>query len=184
MKKKIVATLFASMAFIAPVMAAEPNTYYAAIEAGVWTQKNSSFLNPGVVILTGGYRFSSNFAGEIGLYLPGYTKIDYGSGNTVTAKQSAFKVAAVGTLPLNEKFELFGKVGFASIYGQQDGTGIYSTTYSETTSNVMYGMGGQVNINNKFALRLQYEALGQRKLAPSATAVDISVTSLGLVYTF
>lgn len=182
--KKTMAVCLTSLALAAPALAGEPNTYYGAIEAGVWTQKNSSFLNPGVVILTGGYRVNTNLAAEIGLYLPGYTKIDYGSGNTVTAKQNAFKVAVVGTLPLGEKFEVFGKVGFASIYGEQDGTGIYSTTYSERTSNVMAGFGGQFNISNKFALRLQYESLGQRKLAPSATAVDISVTSLGLLYTF
>jgi OmpA-OmpF porin, OOP family len=184
MTKKIAVAFLLSAVFAAPALAAEPRTFYGAIELGTWTQKDSGFANPGVVVVTGGYRLTSQVAFELGLYLPGYTTIDYGAGNTVTAKQSAFKAAVVGTLPVSEKFDLFGKVGFSSVYGQQDGTGIYSTTYSTTTSNVMYGLGGQFNINKSFGLRLQYESLGQRKLAPTATAVDISVTSLGLVYNF
>lgn len=184
MSQKKVAAIVLSTALCVPAMAAEPNTFYAGMEAGVWAQKNSSFLDPAVIVLTGGYRFNSYFAGEIGLYAAGNTKLDYGGGNTITAKQSAFKVAAVGTLPLHPSFELFGKLGFTSIYGQQDGTGIYAQTYSATTSNTMYGVGAQFNITKHFGLRLQYEALGQRKLASNALAVDISVTSLGLLYTF
>jgi hypothetical protein len=184
MSKLKMAALSLSAALCGPSMAADTSGFYAGLEVGTWAQRNSSFKDPAVVILTGGYRLNPYFAGEIGLYAPGYSKIDYGGGDTVTAKQSAFKVAAVGILPLDPVVELFGKAGLTTIYGQQEGTGAYATTYSETTSNVMYGLGAQFHLARHFVLRVQYEALGQRKLAPGATAVDITVPSVGLMYAF
>jgi OmpA-OmpF porin, OOP family len=184
MKKSIASALLLCAVAAAPAYAAQPNAFYGAIEAGSWTQRNSVFTDPGVIVVAGGYRFNPNLAVELGLYMPGKTTIDSGGGNTVTARQSAFRASAVGTIPLGEKFDLFGKIGLASIYAEQYGTGNTSAYSTETTSNVAVGFGGQFNINRSFGVRVQYESLGQRKLGPTTTAIDISVTSVGFVYTF
>jgi len=181
--KKLASVLLLSSALAAPALAADPG-FYGAVDLGRWSMNNSNYADPGVLALSGGYRFAPQFAVEIGLLGAGESTLAY-VGGTTTATQSALTAAAVGILPVNDKFEFFGKAGLSFITAKITGTGIYAGTYSkETTTNLMLGFGGQVNFNRNLGLRLQVEGLGKAKASATDPGTDVTVTSLGLVFKF
>lgn len=183
--KKIASALLLSAALAVPAMAAQPGNFYGAVDVGNWNMKNSVVPDTSAFSIAGGYRFTPQVAAEIGLHWAGDSTIYYGGWDSQTFSQSALTAAAVGRLPLNQQFELFGKLGVSFITVKTTGTGFYAGYYpKETTSNLMLGFGGQVNFNKSFGLRLQYEALGKAKASPIDPGVDVTITSIGLVYNF
>ena len=183
--KKITSALLLLAVFAAPAMAAEPGRFYGSIDLGRWNMKDSNFPDPGVFVVTGGFQIAPQFAVELGLYGAGESVVYYPGSGSQIANQSAFTAAAVGTLPINERFQLFGKLGASFITAKITGTGAYAGTYTkETTTNAVVGLGGQINFTKRFGMRLQYEALGKSKASPTDPGVDVTVSSIGLTYNF
>lgn len=182
MKKVIAVALLASLA-ATPALAADQGAF-VGVDFGKLSMSNTGFENPGAVDLTGGYRFSQYVAIEGGLLIVGNTTLTdaYGS---ITYAQSAVHASGVFTLPLGESFGLFCKLGVDSVYGKLTGTGSYSYVDSNTTTtNGTYGVGGRFNINQHFAIKAQYESLGKSKASSSASGVDLTRTSVGMIYSF
>jgi len=126
----------------------------------------------------GGYQFNKHLGVELGY-------VDFGSftvtgtlGTPFTAEfdVSAFTAAAVGTLPLNESFDLFGKAGLYAWEAKASVTGGGLTAGNTTGSDVFLGIGARFNINRNFGLQLDVEQyLGED---------TITVTSIGVRYKF
>lgn len=181
MKKLVIALLF-SIACSAPAFAANSGNAYVAVDYGTWSMSNAGILpNPGVLTFSGGFHFTPNVGAEVGLALIGDSIVNYPGGQT-TYKQSALKFAVVGTLPVAPQFDIFGKLGFDSISGTLNDTFLGSS--SATTSNIMYGIGGQFNISNQIGIRAQYENLGKTKASTTATGADVTSVSVGVVLNF
>lgn len=202
--KKIASALLLSAAISAPAFAANEGGY-VNLDLGTASFSNATsqfggtnFGNPGSFTIGGGYHFNQNVAVEVGYSIIGDSTINTptASGNiTETLKTSSFQVAAVGTLPINAMFDLYGKLGIAStkidytatppagfIFAPGFGT-VTSTTGSST--NLMFGIGGQFNINQNFGIRLQYLDLGKVQLsAAGAPNIGVKITSIGGVYNF
>lgn len=107
----------------------------------------------------------------------------------MTSKNSALSVAAVGAYPLNESFDLIGKLGVARNTNKLNTTGVvngYSSTTSQTA--LTYGIGIQYDVNNQVAIRAQYEKLGDFTYTNSATKrswkTGASMFSVGAAYNF
>lgn len=182
--KKIIAAALLSAAVATPALAQKDSHWYMALDAGTLRMQNSNYANPGSLTVSGGYRFSRNFALEGGLTAIGDSTIVYNNGST-TAEQGDARFLAVGILPLSQSFELFGKAGIGFHVAKVTGTGAYANTYSkETTTNAILGFGGQFNINSRFGLRLQYENLGKAKSSSTDPGADISRISIGGVLNF
>ncbi|GAB3489918.1 hypothetical protein GCM10027399_06430 [Curvibacter fontanus] len=182
--KKILTTALLCAAITTPALAQKENHWYLALDAGKLKMQNTNYADPGSLTVSGGYRFSRNFALEGGLTGYGDSTLVYSNGTT-TAEQGDARFLAVGVLPLSPSFELFGKAGIGFHTAKVTGTGAYSNTYSkETTANGIIGFGGQFNINQRFGLRLQYENLGKAKSGPSDPGADISRVSIGGVLNF
>ena len=180
--KKIAVALLLSAAISAPAFAANPNTAYVAVDYGTWTMANAGVLpNPGVLTLSGGYHFTQNVGVEVGVALVGDSTVFYPGGQT-TYSQSAVKAAVVGTLPVAPQLDVFGKLGFDAISGTLTDTFAGST--STSTTNLMFGIGAQFNIDNHMGVRVQYEVLGKTKAQFNATGADVTSFSAGFVYTF
>ena len=126
-----------------------------------------------------GYRFSRHFAAEA-------TYINFGEySGTVTfgaasaavnADATGWGLAAVGIYPINDKFDLFGKLGF--IRGESEATvtvGAFSGTVGDKGTEIHYGVGGVYNFTPKLGLRLEWENVDD---------ADLSILSLGLQYKF
>ena len=175
MKKILVASLLSSL-FAMPAFAAAPGGYVAA-DLQNWSATNTApFGNPGMgVRIGGGYRFTPNVGVEVDYAQSGSSSAIGGT----TYKVSATQLAVVGTYPINSQFDVFGKVGMsANKVSLSAGT---CTNCSKT--DVMFGVGGQYNINQQIGIRLQYESLGKASNT-GTNDTTVSALSLGAVYAF
>lgn len=191
MKNILASTL---LLFIAssPALAADQSYYFSA-DAGQVSLKvgsSSSFPKPNSITIGGGYHYAPNLDVEVGYSIIGDSTLS-DSTSTRTLKSKVFHVAGVGRYPINDQFELFGKLGLAS--DQFDYTYFYSVpgnTYNSTTSvsqiGLMFGIGAQFNINKDFGLRVQYQDLGKATVANCTGSCDIGATylSVGGIYNF
>jgi OOP family OmpA-OmpF porin len=139
----------------------------------------------------GGYQFDKNFAIEGGLFTLG--KFGYQATTTPTgtldghAKVRGLNLDLVGTLPMTDKFSVFGRAGvtYAEARDSFRSTGMVVVTDpnpSERAANWKAGVGLQYAFTPALALRAEIEryrindAVGNKG--------DIDMASIGLVYRF
>lgn len=141
--------------------------------------------------LFGGYRINKNFALEGGYfnlgrfgYVATTTPAGTLSGNI---KLQGLNLDGVGTLPLSEKFSVFGRLGlnYAQARDSFAGTGaiiVNNPNPSKNQVNYKFGAGLQYDLTEALAMRLEAEryrindAVGNKG--------DIDLYSLGLIYRF
>ena len=150
-----------------------------------------------------GFRFHRYFAAELGLAQFGDMEVtsradvDFDDGRgfvptrlKVSHSVGGLVISAIGILPLHEKFELFGRVGYlfasasqqfsASIDGENAGTG----SVRGDSQDAVLGAGFSFNINQVYSIRGEYQqidSVGQ----PSRTGQeDLKVFGLGVFIRF
>ena len=122
----------------------------------------------------GGYRFNRYIAAE-GTY------IDWGevTASTATAQvaaqQQSYGLAVVGTLPLGERFELFGKIGFLKTEQETRRITPSPSTFNRDFSETHYGFGAKYAFTKNWALRGEWE---------NADKVEVEMLSIGVEYRF
>src|SRR5262245_29121134 len=129
----------------------------------------------------GGYQFNQHFGVELAYVDLGKAKYSgmFGAlpvtGGTVDT--TGLNISAVGTIPLNPSFELFGKIGvFAWDAKARDTTGGVPFSGSDDGADVSFGIGASYNITKNVAVRAEWEWF---------KAVDnISLLSLGIAFKF
>lgn len=187
--KKIIAGLVLSTALSTPAFAAERGGYvdfdfgsasYSNADFG-GPNFNQTFPNPSTYQFGGGYRFNRNLAVEGGLVIMSDATIN-GFGYTDTLRSSAIYGAAVGIVPVAPQFDLFGKLGLASLGMEEVYNGFSSGTVSQV--NIMFGFGAQFNINRNFGVRAQYQNFGSVTYYGGLPAVGLSTLTIGGVFTF
>lgn len=179
--KKALLTLALCTAASGPALAQH---WYGAVDIGTLNMRDTIYADPGSVTVSGGYRFSPNLGAEAGVTAIGDTTFVNNNGSR-TARQGDMRFLAVGFLPINPNFEFFGKAGLGLHTARVRGTGTYDgTTGPHTTTNVIVGAGIQLNFNQRFGMRLQYEHLGKSKSSESDSGADISRVSVGGVLNF
>jgi OmpA-OmpF porin, OOP family len=104
---------------------------------------------------------------------------------------SGFEVAAVGTLPINERFGLFARVGAFSneTKTSYNGTGsVEVITGAETqrkrSTRLSYGAGVMFAINKNFSLRGEWSRYAKLGSAFTGGKTDANLYSLGVVFRF
>jgi OOP family OmpA-OmpF porin len=129
-------------------------------------EKDTSFK------ILGGYQINRNFAAELG-----YT--DFGKVETggVTFKGTAWELVGVGSLPLSDKFSVFGKLGFAMTDGKA--TGVFGSV-SDDSTDLTYGIGVKYNFTPTLGVTAEYQMYPEF----ANDASDVSVMSIGVVFRF
>ena len=152
----------------------------------------------------GGYQFNKNFAVE-----GGYA--DFGNHSLTvsitaptiadgsikgSAEASGFNVDAVGIIPLQSGFSLFGKVGavYTTTKGSYTGSGAYTSAVLATAFgdlnpkssewNLKWGVGAKYDFTNNMALRVEYERINNVGDKNKVGESDVDMWSLGLVVRF
>jgi OOP family OmpA-OmpF porin len=132
--------------------------------------------------LFGGYQFNQHFGLELAYVNLG--KASYSGsfgGAPVTGgkvETSGINFSAVGTLPLNPSFALFGKVGmFAWEAKASDVTNGAPFSATNDGTDVSYGIGASFNITKNISARAEWERF---KLDSS----DADLLSIGIVFRF
>lgn len=180
MKRIVLAALLASFvaapALAAPALAASTGKAYIAGDLGFASYTNTSpFPNPGMVRIAGGYHFSPMLAAEIG-----YTSFADSTVGGTTLSASSFQVALVGSLPLNAKFDLTGKLGISN--NSEKYADSWGTFASYSQSSMLFGVGAQYHLDSQLSIRAQYEDYGS--FDNYYQPMKATAFSLGAVYNF
>jgi OmpA-OmpF porin, OOP family len=176
--KKIAITVLLS-AVAVPAVAAD--TYVGvrggqaktSIDNNTFNNSTSTSTNPtgwGVFV---GHDFNPNFAFEAE-----YLNLGEIKAGTSSAKSTGFSLSGVGSIPFNEQFSLFGKLGYALITGKPGG----SFTGSDTKSRAFtYGLGGQLNLGPSVGVRLGWD---KYKFNDPGLNGNASLVSIGVLFKF
>lgn len=126
----------------------------------------------------GGYTFNPNFAVELAFVDGGKPDERFGAGQVEVAVDG-LNLSAVGRLPVNDKFSVFGKLGFASYDVEAKGRIGNTVVASESGSDedLSYGIGAAFNITPAIEVRAEYEAI-------DVSDGSFSLLSVGGVYRF
>ncbi len=150
-----------------------------------------------------GYRFHRFFSAELGLAQFGELKstakadMDFGEGDgfvpasvSLTFTAGGPMLSAIGILPIGEKFELFGRLGYLftsaerSLTSKVDGqSGSFGSAKGDS-QNTVYGIGFAWHINQVYSIRGEYQQLDQLGQENRTGAEDVSVIGIGLIVRF
>ena len=166
------------LAFSAPAAAQADAGWYVGAAYGMTSVDVDTSALPGVSIddsdsgfkIYGGFQFNKYLGAEVG-YVD-FGKFPVTAGSTGELSVSAVTVAAVGTLPLNENFALFGKAG---LWSWSSDSSLPGTTGTDG-NDVFIGAGLRYNFNRNWGLTLEVERYDSDD--------SITMTSLGLRYKF
>lgn len=132
----------------------------------------------------GGFQFNKHLGAEVG-YVDG-GKATFGGSIpslgigpfTGDLSVTAITFAAVGTLPLNEQFALFGKVGLAAWDAKANvSAAALAGSADDSGTDLLYGIGARYNLNKNWGITLEYEAV-------DVEDGGFSMTSVGVRYKF
>ena len=152
-----------------------------------------------------GYRFTRHIAVEGGYarlgelsyrsFASGDFPMDRGTLNiAMDSETSGFTVSALGILPINYNWEVYGRAGvlFATnefalslgargeIFAQPSG----AQSFSKSTEDMYAGLGVSMRFFDIYDVRLEYQRIFDAGLPLTLNAGDLDVASLGLIVTF
>lgn len=195
MKKAVLAIALSSF-IAAPAFAADKSgKYYVAGDFAFATYSNANitinnvvntFPNPNALVIAGGYNFTPMLAAEIGYSMFGSSTLTSASGD-VTLATSSLTAVAVGTYPVNQQFDLFGKLGLANNSWTESTTGTLAfaggaTSQSGSQSSILYGFGAAYHYSDKTDFRAQYVNYGN--FSSGSNPLSATTLGVGITYTF
>lgn len=167
---------FAAKSYDSDSGAMRPSKGYIGIAAGkntVAADSSTTWVASTATSVFGGYAFNERVAAEAAYTNLGTAETDPAS--TVQGTGSLISLSAVGTLPLGRVFSLYGKVGVG-----QSKFEVASTSFSESNTGVVYGLGGLFNIGQRAGIRVAYDKFK----VGSTTPTDSSIVSVGALFKF
>jgi len=164
MFKKIFAAA-ALAALASSAFAATPNTFYAGVDGGS-TKIDNFGDNKGSYGAFLGYNFHQNFAAEIGARRLGSWTVN---GADVDANQYAASI--IGTLPLQNNFNVFGRLGYNKVEAKASYNGFSADA---DDSGVLYGVGVGYQFTPTISGRIEFQK-------PSSDSHNVSA---GIAFAF
>lgn len=125
--------------------------------------------------LLGGYRFNRYVAVEASYTDLGEVTASVNTGAQVAAEQRSYGLAAVGTIPLGERLELFGKAGFLQTDQETRRIRPNPSTVTRDETELHYGLGVKYAFARNWALRGEWENTDKLK---------VELLSIGVEYRF
>lgn len=148
--------------------------FYGGVKGGAYEVEENQFkFSEGVLGAFGGYKFNQHFAMEAE-YMNLFGDSDRVGGGDVTGRVSGDVWAAslVPSMPLTEKWELFGKAGLARLDNSarfRGSEGFINNTSRET--DFLYGVGLQWKQDNMFV---------RGEVQSTSDAPDFMIYSIGV----
>ena len=175
------------------------------LDAGVASQNLSSGVEDNDIGYQAmfGYRFHRYFAAEMGLAQFGSMDVtatadvdfDDGEGFVPTKVRVAYSVggpifSVIGILPMGDRFELFGRVGYLFASAQQkfsasvDGQNAGSGSVKGDSQDLAYGVGFSFHINQVYSIRGEYQQIDEVGQPSRTGQEDLKVFGLGVIIRF
>ena len=186
--KRISAVLLLSVAVSAPAFAADEG-FYAGVTlgqgkasniSGLAYTKSSNSVYGGLI----GYQYNKNLAVEVA-YTGAGKFTATAPGVIYNGKADALAVTAVGTMPVSDSFDLYGKLGLASVKSTLSMSPL-TTASGATRSSLTVGLGAQYNVTPTVGIRLGWDRYGAAVKDVVGTKVNYNydVYSVGAVFKF
>lgn len=118
----------------------------------------------------GGYQFNANLGAELG-----YTDLGEATAGGASVGAKGFELTGVGTLPINQQFAVYGKLGF---YRWDVDASAPGASFSETGTDPTFGVGVKYDLTRNFALRAQWQRY--QDLGNSATTGTSDADVIGI----
>ena len=175
--------------------------------SGTFTNAGFTVLNPASTLETSstefhglfGYKFSSYYGFELGFVDVG--KLSYSASMTLTGgglpspspgsisgevSSKGPLLSVIGTIPLQKRWEIFGRLGlfYADTTIDLDAkiSGVAgSSSVSARSTDWALGIGGALNLNRRFSIRLEYQKLKDVGDPDQTGQSDVDVIDLGLL---
>lgn len=145
-KKIFAAAALATLASSA--FAAMPNTYYAGVDGG--SSKVDGFGDrEGSYGAFLGYNFHENFAAEISA-----RRLGKWDDSGVSLKANQYAASIVGTLPLQNNFNVFGRLGYNRLEAKASFAGNSAKDHDD---NVLYGVGVGYSFTPTISGRIEFQ---------------------------
>ncbi|MBB4841830.1 OOP family OmpA-OmpF porin [Paucibacter oligotrophus] len=145
----------AGAAFAAGGTGADNKGFYVGVDLGQSRNDLSSPTSPALRLdktdtaygIFGGYQFNKYFATELSVHKLGQQRI-----GDSDAKTSAYSLDAIGRLPVNDKFSVYGRLGGA--HYERDFSGLDGAG-NKISTGFKVGLGVDYAINKDWALRTE-----------------------------
>jgi OOP family OmpA-OmpF porin len=125
----------------------------------------------------GGYQFNRNFGLEIAYTDLGQASIS-GPGGAVKFEATGFEFSAVGTLPINQQFSIYGKLGFFMWDAEAKGNLVgLPFSGSDDGTDLTYAIGVRWSFAKNLALQAQWQRY-------DVSDSDVDVIGVGLLFRF
>lgn len=146
------AILASSIVLLSATASAEGG--YLGLSVGQTDVDLSGFDDGDSIAISGGYKFNKNFAIEAAYVDLGESEDDIDPVWTLEA--DGFNFSAVGIIPVNEKIDIFGKVGIFMWDVSLDEAG-YGELASDDGTDLSFGIGASANLTEQFGLVFEYQ---------------------------
>ncbi|MES2822911.1 MAG: porin [Pseudomonadota bacterium] len=130
-----------------------------------------------------GYDFNQNFGLELGYTSFGTIFESNDSSASIKQESNAITFSAIGTIPLGEWFGVYGRFGYARYDSNNTGSIAGVPVKDETGNTPFWGAGAKVNLNEQFAIRVEYQSYKDLSDAPGRDD-DVQGLFAGVVYRF
>lgn len=138
----------------------------------------------------GGYQINKNFGVELG-----YVDLGEASGSgtdpflgtfSATFETTGFELSGVGTLPINEKFSVYGKLGFFmwDLDVKASSSTLGSGSFSEDGTDLTFGVGVRWNFTKNLTAQLQWQRYNDIGDDVTTGKDDVDVLSAGILFRF
>jgi OOP family OmpA-OmpF porin len=186
------ATLTASAFTYAPsTLAVEENGFSIGVDYGRTEAKKycdnitnceSTDKGPKIEI---GYDFNKNFGVELGYTSFGtvFDADDEEGSASITQKSNAITLSLLGTVPVVDWFSVYGRIGYAHFDTNNKGSVEGVRIKDEDGYTPFWGLGGKFNLNEQFAIRVEYQSYSDLSDLPGRQD-DVQGMFAGVVYRF
>ncbi len=127
-----------------------------------------------------GYQFNPNVAVEAGYVDFGKFGFSSAAGSGDLKTKNGGYVDAVGIIPFQNNFSIFGKLGAYTIKTELNGAGVSN---SHTTNDFTYGIGAGYDFTRNLGMRVEWERFNSVGDS-STTKGDLDLASVGVLYKF
>ncbi|MEN9500763.1 MAG: hypothetical protein RI964_48 [Pseudomonadota bacterium] len=102
------------------------------------------------------------------------------AGNTISQDTTAFTIAGVAGIPINDQIEVFGKAGAARWNAKHHNTAGNSS--KNTGTDALIGAGANYDLGDNMGVRAEWERFKDVGKNATATAGDVDLLSVGVTF--
>ena len=162
-------------------LAFDTGNSYVGAQYAMFTYSESGIpdFDPTGLIIRGGYFFNKHFSleGRLGFGIGDDQQDVFGFPVKVEI-DNMFGIYGVGHLPVSERVDLYGVIGYSQGEATATVVGIPGATASDDDSDLSFGVGADFLITDKFSLNIEYMSY------LSKSEFDTDALSLGVNFYF